>query len=94
MKSGAHLTQAQGDRLNTITTIYEQQRILYERNTHSIPDRILTSSLYGSGNRGLQQLNAPFPNGFYITLSSWTSHLFLLFRMQGIRYRIPCILFL
>jgi len=44
VKSGGHLTQRQSDRLNIITTIYEQQRIMYETNTHSIPDRIVSFS--------------------------------------------------
>ena len=44
VKSGGHLTQKQSDRLNTITTIYEQQRLMYETNTHSVPDRIVSFS--------------------------------------------------
>ncbi len=42
--SDVHLTQRQSDRLNIITTIYEQQRIMYETNTHSVPDRVVSFS--------------------------------------------------
>ena len=44
VKSGIHLTQGQSGRLNIITTIYEQQRIMYETNTHSVADRIVSFS--------------------------------------------------
>ncbi len=37
VQNGAELSQMQADRLNVVTTVYEQQRILFETGTHSIP---------------------------------------------------------
>lgn len=42
--SGILLTDAQKDRMNLLTTLYEQQRIMYETCTHSIPQRIVSLS--------------------------------------------------
>lgn len=44
VQAGSRLTAAQHERLNTITTVYEQQRIMDEMNTHSIPHRIVSLS--------------------------------------------------
>ena len=44
VQSGIRLTQAQKDCMNLVTTVYEQQRIMYETNTHSIPRRIVSLS--------------------------------------------------
>ena len=32
------------ERLNTIRTIYEQQKYMYDNRTHSVPDRIISVS--------------------------------------------------
>lgn len=42
VQNGVLLTDAQKDRMNLLTTLYEQQRILYETHTHSIPHRIVS----------------------------------------------------
>lgn len=44
VQSGIRLTQAQKDCMNLVTTVYEQQRIMYETNIHSIPRRIVSLS--------------------------------------------------
>lgn len=44
VQSGIQLTQVQKDCMNLVTTLYEQQRIMYETNTHSIPHRIISLS--------------------------------------------------
>lgn len=44
IEQGILLTQKQRDLMNVITTVYEQQRTMYETNTHSIPDRIVSIS--------------------------------------------------
>ena len=44
VQSGIRLTQGQKDRLNLLTTVYEQQRIMFETKTHSIPRRIVSLS--------------------------------------------------
>jgi ribosomal protein L34E len=41
---GAELTQQQKDLLNVLTTVYEQQRIMFETNSRSIPNRIVSIS--------------------------------------------------
>jgi len=40
VQSGAKLSQKQADRLNVVTTVYEQRRIMFESKTHSVPRRI------------------------------------------------------
>ena len=42
VKKGAKLSPKQADRLNIITTVYEQQRIMFETRSHSIPRRIVS----------------------------------------------------
>ena len=44
VREGIRLTQTQKDRMNVITTVFEQQRIMYETRTHSIPHRIVSLS--------------------------------------------------
>ena len=41
---GKALTARQLERLNTIRTIYEQQKYMYDHRTHSVPDRIVSVS--------------------------------------------------
>ncbi len=42
VQNGAKLSQKQAERLNIVTTVYEQQRIMFESRTHSIPQRIVS----------------------------------------------------
>ncbi len=42
VQNGAKLSPKQADRLNIVTTVYEQQRIMFESGTHSIPRRIVS----------------------------------------------------
>ena len=42
VQNGAKLSSKQADRLNIITTVYEQQRVMFESMTHSIPRRIVS----------------------------------------------------
>ena len=44
VKNGVKLTEKQAKRLNLATTVYEQQRIMFESKTHSIPQRIVSLS--------------------------------------------------
>ena len=44
VQEGVLLDQKQKDCMNLVTTVYEQQRIMYETNTHSIPRRIVSLS--------------------------------------------------
>lgn len=44
VQNGAQLTEKQKDRMNLVTTVYEQQRLMYENGTHSIPQRIVSLS--------------------------------------------------
>ena len=44
VKNGVKLTEKQAERLNLATTVYEQQRIMFESKTHSIPQRIVSLS--------------------------------------------------
>jgi hypothetical protein len=44
VQSGVRLTGKQQERMNLLTTVYEQQRIMYETKTHSIPHRIVSLS--------------------------------------------------
>ena len=42
VQKGAKLSSKQADRLNVVTTVYEQQRLMFESGTHSIPRRIVS----------------------------------------------------
>ncbi len=42
VQNGAKLSSKQADRLNVVTTVYEQQNIMYESGSHSIPQRIVS----------------------------------------------------
>ena len=42
VQTGAKLSSKQADRLNIVTTVYEQQRLMFESRTHSIPQRIVS----------------------------------------------------
>ena len=42
IQNGVKLTQEQTDRMNLVTTVYEQQRIMQETHTHRIPGRIVS----------------------------------------------------
>lgn len=44
VQSGILLTDAQKEQMNLLTTLYEQQRIMYEARTHSIAHRIVSLS--------------------------------------------------
>ena len=44
VQSGVKLTEKQEERLNLVTIVYEQQRIMLESGTHSIPGRIVSLS--------------------------------------------------
>lgn len=44
VQSGILLTDAQKERMNLLTTLYEQQRIMYKTHSHSIPRRIVSLS--------------------------------------------------
>ena len=44
VQSGVKLAEKQEERLNLVTTVYEQQRIMLESGTHSIPGRIVSFS--------------------------------------------------
>ncbi len=42
VQNGAKLSQKQADRLNVVTTVYEQQRIMFDSRIHSISRRIVS----------------------------------------------------
>ena len=42
LQKGTKLSSKQADRLNIVTTVYEQQRLMFESGTHSIPQRIVS----------------------------------------------------
>ena len=42
VQSGVKLTEKQKNRMNLVTTLYEQQRLMFECGTHSIPRRIVS----------------------------------------------------
>ena len=42
VQSGVKLTEKQKESLNLVTTVYEQQRIMFESGTHSIPGRVVS----------------------------------------------------
>lgn len=44
LSPGKALTARQTERLNTIRTIYEQQKYMYDNRTHKVPDRIVSVS--------------------------------------------------
>lgn len=44
VQNGVTLTEKQAERLNLATTVYEQQRIMFEDETHNIPRRIVSLS--------------------------------------------------
>ncbi len=44
MRPEKTLTAQQAERLDTIRTIYEQQKYMYDHRTHSVPDRIVSVS--------------------------------------------------
>jgi hypothetical protein len=44
VRQGVKLTHRQKNLLNILTNLYEQQRIMFETGTHSIPDRIVSIS--------------------------------------------------
>lgn len=44
VQNGARLSAKQQEWMNLLTTVYEQQRIMYEANTHSMPRRIVSLS--------------------------------------------------
>jgi len=44
VRKGVKLTQKQKDLLNILTTLYEQQRIMFETGSHSVPQRIVSIS--------------------------------------------------
>jgi hypothetical protein len=44
VREGVNPTQRQKDLLNLLTTVYEQQRLMFETKTHSIPRRIVSLS--------------------------------------------------
>ena len=41
---GKNLPSRQAERLDTIRTVYEQQKYMYDNRTHSVPDRIVSVS--------------------------------------------------
>ena len=41
-QKGAKLSSKRADRLNIVTTVYEQQRLMFESGTHSIPRRVVS----------------------------------------------------
>ena len=42
VQNGAKLSKKQAERLNIVTTVYDQQRIMMESRKHSIPQRIVS----------------------------------------------------
>ncbi len=42
LQNGAKLSLKQADRLNVVTTVYEQPRLMFESRNHSIPRRIVS----------------------------------------------------
>lgn len=44
VQNGVKLTEKQKNRMNLVTTVYEQQRLMFESGTHSIPRRIVSLS--------------------------------------------------
>ena len=44
LEQGKQLAPKQAERLNTLHTIYEQQKYMYDNKVHSVPDRIVSLS--------------------------------------------------
>ena len=44
MSLGKNLPPRQAERLDTIRTVYEQQKYMYDNRTHSVPHRIVSVS--------------------------------------------------
>ena len=70
VQKGVKLSQKQADRLNIVTTVYEQQRIMFEAGTHSIPRRIvsLTQPWVRPIVRGKTHANTEFGPKLHISL--------------------------
>lgn len=45
VQKSAKVSSKQAKRLNIATTVYEQQRIMFESGSHSIPQRIVSLAL-------------------------------------------------
>ena len=72
VQNGVKLTQTQKDRMNLVTTVYEQQRLMYETRTHSIPRRIVSLSQPWVRPivRGQAHANTEFGAKLHISLSN------------------------
>ena len=72
VQNGVKLTQTQKDRMNLVTTVYEQQRLMYETRTHSIPRRIVSLSQPWVRPivRGKAHANTEFGAKLHISLSN------------------------
>ena len=70
VQNGTKLSSKQADRLNIVTTVYEQQRIMFESGTHSIPRRIvsLTQPWVRPIVRGKAHANTEFGPKLHISL--------------------------
>ena len=70
VQNGVKLTEKQAERLNLVTTVYEQQRIMFEEKTHSIPRRIvsLAQSWVRPIVRGKAHANTEFGAKLHISL--------------------------
>ena len=70
VQNGTKLSSKQADRLNIVTTVYEQQRIMFESGTHSIPRRIvsLTQPWVRPIVRGKAHANTEFGAKLHISL--------------------------
>ena len=70
VQNGTKLSSKQADRLNIVTTVYEQQRIMFESGTHSIPRRIvsLTQPWVRPIVRGKAHANTEFGSKLHISL--------------------------
>ena len=72
VENGVKLTQAQKNRMNLVTTVYEQQRLMQETHTHRIPGRIV--SLFQPWVRpivrGKAHANTEFGAKLHISLSN------------------------
>ena len=72
VQNGVKLTQTQKEHMNLVTTVYEQQRIMYETRTHSIPRRIVSLSQPWVRPivRGKAHANTEFGAKLHISLSN------------------------
>ena len=77
VQNGMKLTQKQKDRMNLVTTVYEQQRLMYETKTHSIPRRIVSLSQPWVRPivRGKAHANTEFGAKLHISLSNGYIHI-------------------